>query len=240
MKKTTVVINQPCYIPWMGYFERIKRSDVNVILDSVQFQRREWQNRNRIKTRDGQLIWLTVPTKSKGNYLSPIKDIEINYETNWIAEHLGSIRHNYAKAKYFKETFELIENALSQKYSRLVDLNIFLLEAISKQLGIKTKFLVASDLKPEGAKTDLLIDICKKVGGNHYYSALGAKVYMEPDEYKFRDNNISFEYQQYQHPVYPQAGDSFVSHLSIIDLLANVGPDSGKFIDSSIADGVMQ
>lgn len=223
MRFPTVVITQPNYLPWLGYFEQIKRSDRFVFLDNVQYQRREWQNRNRIKQDDNQVLWLTVPVLCKGNYLSPINTIKIDYSMEWSKQHLAAIKHCYSNAQYKNDIIAFLERVFVCKYARLVDLNIALIKEICKLIGISPDFYLASDLNPTGSKTDLLIDVCKKLGARSYYSSDGARSYMEQDEYKFERHEIEVVYQNYEHPSYCQKGNVFTPYLSIVDLIAHVG-----------------
>lgn len=224
----TTVISQPNYLPWLGYFEQIARSDLFVFLDTVQFARREWQNRNRLKNFDNKPFWLTVPVM-KHTQKTPINKICISYHTkNWQANHLNSIKTYLGHSKYFSIIYPYIEAIINKNHSLVVDLNIELIKQICDILCLNTNFIRASSLQTKGKKTNLLIDICKKVGADHYYSSLGAKAYLKNDENLFYESGIELEYQLWEHPQYNQQGNSFVSHLSVLDALMNVGPDTTR------------
>jgi hypothetical protein len=216
------VILQPGYLPWLGFFEQMWRSDIFVIYDNVQFDKNGWRNRNRIKTVQG-IKWLTVPVHvTLGDR---IKDIRIDNTINWQKKHLKSLELAYAKAPFFKNYFQSIEGVLKRNWEYLLDLDAALIGEISKLLGLKRKLLFSSKLGiDENGKIGRLINICKALGADTFYEGAAGKNYIEDSE--FKKAGIKIEYQDYKHPVYSQLHGDFVSHLSVIDLIFNEGPRS--------------
>ena len=220
-----VSVHQPQYIPWIGYFDKIDKSDIFVFLDDVQYKKREWQNRNRIKTPDG-LQWLTVPVKHNDN--DPINRVLIQNESSYINDHILGIELNYKKAKYFNEYKNIIFDAVLKKHEKLSDLNISLIEVIIRILGIEKNVILSSSLNIETMKTDRIIDICKALDADVYLSGEGARDYLQPE--KFSANNIRLTYQRFSHPVYAQLFGEFLPFASIIDMIFNMGADTLRLI----------
>ena len=194
-----VAVLQPTYLPWMGYFGMMNEADTFVFYDDVQFSVQSWQQRNKIKTAQGW-IWLTVPVVRQ--FGSRINDTRINNSTNWNKKHWESIRQSYGKAPFFEKYAPIFEEVYENRWEYLADLNVALIKKITKILGLKTKFIVSSELDSEGAKTERLLDILEKIGADEYVSGPGAKDYIEVNA--FKENNIKLYWYEYQHPVYPQ------------------------------------
>ena len=195
-----VVILQPCYIPWRGYFHQIQKADLFIFYDCVQYDDRGWRNRNIVKTNKGPL-WLSIPTRSKGVQAqqTPIADVEIVWEKDWRKKHLGSIQMNYSKAPYYSLYKNFLNDIYTQKHHKLADFTCYSTERLALELGItNTEFLRSSSMKISGTKTDRLLNILKKVNAKTYISGPSAKAYME--EEKFFDTGISIEYMQYDYP----------------------------------------
>lgn len=217
-----VAIHQPNFLPWIGYFYKIKYCDVFVFLDNVQFSKNSYQNRVKIKTPQGA-SWLTEPVIHKFGQLT--NETKLNNQENWIEKHLRTFEMNYKKAKYFNEIYSLLESVYhKRKWEFLCEINIALIDTICNYLEIKKNFLLASDLNVSGSSTDLLIRIIKKVGGDTYLSGVGAKNYQNEDAFKM--NNIELIYSNFRHPIYPQLWGDFIPGLSIVDLLFNCGKNS--------------
>jgi hypothetical protein len=214
-----VAIHQPNYLPYYGYFHKIQNSDVFVFLDNVLYTKNSYINRNRIRTPKGW-SWLTVPVQRKGSSNNEIRSITISNNVNWRKKHSLSLKYNYSKAKYFSRFHSLLE-VYEKEWTYLAELNIYLIKLICSLLGIKCNFIRASELNVSGSKTDLLIDICKAVGGDVYLSGQGAKGYIE--EKKFERSNIKLIYDKFEHPKYEQVFEGFIPNLSIVDILFNVG-----------------
>lgn len=226
-KLKTIGILQPGYLPWLGFFEQIFRSDIFVIYDDVQFEKGSWRNRNRIKTPLGP-VWLTVPVLSKGRGFPLIRDIEINNAVTWRQKHLKTIAQNYCKAAYFEKYFEKLQAILMKSHRYLMDLDLELIHWMIELLDIPTPLKLASELGVSGKSVNRLIDIIKTLGGNHFYEGAAGRNYILAED--FAKAGIKVTFQEYRHPVYPQLYREFVSHLSTLDLLFNCGEDSAKIL----------
>ena len=219
---------QPTYLPWIGYFSLMDQVDTFVFLDSVQFDKRSWQQRNRIKTSQGELF-LTVPVVTKGRQSQKIFEVEIDTTQRFSDKHLKTIKNNYAKTLFFSEYWEEISELFHRDCHFLADLNIALIEWFRTKLDIEVEFVKSSSLKIEGKKVELLIAICQEVGAESYLSPLGSKDYIKENNL-FRDSGITHLYQNYSHPHYQQLYGNFIPYMSILDLLFNEGDSSLKLI----------
>lgn len=227
MKK--VAILQSNYIPWKGYFDLISAVDEFVIFDEMQFTKRDWRNRNQIKTPNG-MKWLTVPVKTKGSFNQKIIDTQIDGD-EWVENHIKSLEHNYSGAKFFNEILTIIKPIyLEKKFNYISDLNLEFIKAICNYLEIDTKILNSSDLGVlNDGKTDRLVDICKKLKGKIYVSGIAAKNYIEFD--KFNKEKIKVEWFDYDGFVeYPQLWGEFSHNVTILDLLFNCGKKSKHYM----------
>lgn len=219
----TIVITQPTYFPWTGYFEQLRGADVFVVLDSVQFEAQSWQCRNRLRGVNGETFWLTVPVASHP-LDTPLKDVRISRDRpKWRVNHLKSIQGALGRGPFFKETFPLFEQWLATDYERLVDLNVAGIQCVADLLGIQTEWVNASELPVGGTKGDLVLNICRHLGATTYKANAGSRDYLEPMIPQFREHGIEIVFQDWPHPVYPQRGEGFVSHMAVVDALANVG-----------------
>lgn len=219
---TAVVISQPTYIPWLGYFELLNKADVFVALDVVQYERRSWQSRNRLRQPNGEPFWLSVPiVRAPRN--SSLNAITISPDTNWGASHLRSIELSLGACPYFGSVQTIARDALTNPGERLVDLNLKLIGALCRELDIRVEVIRSRDLRPVGNKSSLLIDICSKLGASKLLSAAGSAEYIAGDLEQFADGGIEVEFQTWKHPTYRQQGRDFISHLSALDAIANVG-----------------
>jgi len=212
-----VTVHQPEYLPYIGFFDRISKADVFVILDDVQYQKNGFINRNKIKTFDGWQ-WLTVPVKHREG-CKKINEVEIDNQTDWKSKHWKALLYNYNKAPHFKKYADFFEKTYNQNWDLLADLDIYLIENIMNMLKIKKQIKISSHLKAQGKADDLLVDICKELGAGTYLSGPGGKEYM--DLGKFKKENINVVFQEFAHPIYTQQFGEFISNLSIIDLLFN-------------------
>lgn len=220
-------VHQPQYLPWLGYFQKIYHSDVFVFLDDVQYKKREYQNRNRIRTKSG-CIWLTVPVLKNEEPYPNISNVYIDNSRNWRRRHWRAIYLNYARAPFFKKYSDFFEDLYKKEWEKLVDLNIYIVKSINEFLGIERRTCLLSQLNVNTPATQRIINICKALKTETYLSGIGGKDYLEED--KFKDNSIELIYQNFNHPVYTQLymkdKKDFVPYLSIIDLIFNHGPDS--------------
>lgn len=223
-----VSINQPAYLPWLGYFDRISKSDIHIVLDHVQFEKNSNINRNKIRVINSW-NWLTVPIKSKSRFGNlVIKDLEIDNNILWKKKHLKAIKQNYSKAKFFSEHINFFEKIYEKNWSQLVPLldkiNKYILEA----LDINTKIVYSSDLKPKSKKSRLILELCQKANAKKYISGPFGRDYL--DLKSFENAGIKIEFHDYIHPTYAQINNGFVTYMSIIDLLFNHGNDSLKIL----------
>jgi len=217
-------ILQPGYLPWLGFFEQLYKSDVFVIYDDVQYDKHGWRNRNRIKSSNG-IQWLSVPVQFKLSEASLITEIKIDNNVNWRKKHLTSIRQNYSKAKYFMDYIGLFEEAYAREWDYLIDLDLFFIEGLARFLGMGEKIINRSSaIAVQGDRIGRLINLSNHFGADTFYEGHSGKNYI--DEEIFLAQGIKVEYQNYQHPVYRQLYGEFVPFLSIIDLLFNHGSDS--------------
>jgi hypothetical protein len=222
--------HQPVFLPWLGLFHKIALSDKYVFLDSVQYLKQDWNNRNKIKTREGS-TWLTVPVYHKDYTKKSISEIEICNDRPWRRKHWKLLEQNYRAAPYWKAYSPFYDDLYSRKWKRLTELNEYTLRWFLSTLNIPTEFVKASELDLEGRKSDLILEMCSRLDATTYvFGALG-RDYARPED--FTRKNIGIVFQDYQHPTYPQQYDGFVSHLSIADLLFNCGPDSLEVLMSN-------
>lgn len=224
-------VHQPQYIPWLGYFNKIDKSDCFVLLNSVQFKSREYQSRNKIRTKNGW-IWLTVPVISKGIGRQKISDVLIDNSNGWRKKHCNSLKTWYSGAEYFKDHFPFFEEIYSEKREKLENISTDIIKYFLKELDIHTPVYFESELGITSSKTDRIIDICRKLKADVYLSGIGGKDYLE--EEKFSRAGIKLEYQEFFHPVYQQqymkSQSPFIPYMSCIDLLFNEGPRSKKIL----------
>lgn len=224
LKKVAIV--QSNYIPWKGYFDMIAAVDEFILYDDMQYTRRDWRNRNQIKTPQG-LMWLTVPVQVKGKYHQKIRDTEID-GTEWAALHWKSLAQNYCKAPHYQDVANWLEPLyLGETYTHLSQLNRRFLEAICQYLGIRTRISNSWDYTLIDGKTERLADLCAQAGGSEYISGPAAKDYI--DEKVFADMGIHltwFDYAGYAE--YPQLWGEFCHGVSILDLLFNCGQDARR------------
>lgn len=213
-----VSAHQPAYIPWLGYFEKIKRSDLFIFLDTVQFEKNSFTNRNKIKTSNGP-IWLTVPVIKKNHFEKKMNEMLIDNTIHWRKKHLNAIGLAYKKARYFDEFYPKLEKLYEKDYYTLVDVTIEHLKFWLNILDIDTKISYSSELVVTGKKSDLVLDICKSTHADKYLSGTFGKDYLNLKS--FEDNGIEVEFQDYVHPVYEQLYGEFVPNMGIVDLVMN-------------------
>ena len=215
--------HQPVYLPWLGLFHKIALSDAFCYFNDVQYQVKDYNSRNKIKTANGA-IWLTVPVLTKGYREKKIKEIEINNSIDWRKKHWKSIYLNYKKAPYFNKYANFLEETYKREWRYLVDLNEEMLKWFLEQLGIKVDYFKASELNFQSYKSELVLNMCKKLRADSYiFGALG-KDYAQ--EENFVKNGVKIYFQDYKHPIYPQLYGEFMPYMSIIDLLFNCGENS--------------
>lgn len=206
--------HQPAYLPWLGYFDKIARADVFVYLDTVQFEKNSFINRNQIKTPQGSL-WLTIPVKTKGHTSKSLFTTEIDDSQPWRIKHLKSIEMNYRKAPRFEECFPKIQALLTIPESNLAEYCLHQLRFWLGELAIDTRIVRSSELPITSAKSDLVLDLCQYFGAQHYLSGALGRDYLVEDD--FSKAGIGIEYQSFKSPVYPQLWGDFIPYLGILD-----------------------
>jgi len=222
-----IAIQQPEHIPWIGFFNKLFQCDIYVYLDNVQFKKRYFENRNRIKTRSG-VNWLTVPVCTRGKYHQHINEVMISENDTWKNKYIGLLEHSYKKAPYWNDVKKLIFPFIDNNTS-LVHLNIQIIEQIKQYLQIKTKTIVASTLGlNDFSSSKRILEICSQLGATVYISGPDGRNYLNQSD--FTSKNINVCYHDYIHPIYKQMYGDFESHMSIIDLIANCGLESKNIV----------
>jgi hypothetical protein len=226
-----IAISQPTYLPWIGYFDLIDQVDAFVLLEDVQFEKQSWQQRNRIKTPTG-LQWLTVPVMFRGRLGQLIKDVEIRDVEFW-RSHCRAIELNYRRTPFFEAYFDALTSHLTGTGStRLVDLNVRLIEWFMDLLGIKTRLVCSSEVRLTGKRTELLANICRSLSATQYLSPLGSAAYLLAEEGMLLGQGIDVVFHNYNHPTYGQLFPPFLPYASILDLIFNEGDRSLEIIRS--------
>jgi hypothetical protein len=223
-----VAIVQSNYIPWKGYFDLIGSVDEFILLDEVQYTRRDWRNRNRIKTPNGTQ-WLTIPVETKGKYTQKISETLIS-DPEWVDAHWRTLVANYARAPHFG-TFQAairdIYNRCETRY--LSEVNRLFIVGICELLGVSTRLTNSSDYDASGVKTARLVSLCEQAGATTYLSGPSARAYL--DEAAFAERGIAVEYMNYDgYPEYPQLYPPFEHAVTVLDLLFNTGPSSPLYL----------
>lgn len=224
-----VTIHQPEHLPWLGFIDKMRRADVFVLLDTTQFAKDDFQNRNRIKTRNGP-TWLTVPVFKRGRSEQSIADVEICNQRNWRNRCWSLIVQNYGDAPYFNIYASFFESLYERRWLNLFALNGFVIEYLRDQFGLDTEIVKASDLGVYvKGPTEVNLTIAERAGADIYLSGKHGRDYL--DETQFAERGIAVRYQDFRHPVYPQLWGDFVPRMSSIDLLFNCGSQSLEVIE---------
>jgi len=223
----TLSILQPGYLPWLGFFEQMDRTDIFVIYDDVQYDKHSWRNRNRIKTAQG-IQWLTVPVLTSKRSGQLVNEVEIDNRVPWQKKHLRALEQNYRKARWFDRYYPLVEEGYVHSWNTLLECDMFFINLLKHAFGITTSILFSSGLTAQGKSTDRLVRLCEELGATVFYEGMAGKNYI--DDTLFLDNGIQIVYQDYNHPVYSQLHGAFISHLSAVDLLFNEGPEGLKLL----------
>lgn len=211
--------HQPAYLPWTGYFDKIIRSDVFIYLDTVQFEKNSFINRNIIKTSQGP-TWLSIPVKVKGHINNSLLDIKIDEQKNWRKKHIKSIEMNYRKSPRFEECFSKIQKIINCQETALSEYCFQHLKFWIDELGIKTKIIRSSELPIKSKKSNLIFDLCKYFKVHNYLSGSLGKNYLEEEE--FIKHGINIQYQDYIDKTYPQLWGKFIPNLSFLDYWMNL------------------
>jgi hypothetical protein len=232
----SIAIVQSNYIPWKGYFDMINQVQEFVLYDDMQYTRRDWRNRNRIKTADG-IQWLTIPVEVKGKYLQKIKDTVVS-DPAWAGEHWSRLSHAYGKAPYFRHYRDAIEGLYRGTSSRfLSEINHHFLTGLCRLMGIQTRLTWSSAYQLAEERNERLAGICAQAGADEYLSGPAARDYM--DESLFAGRGIRVRWMDYSgYPEYPQLHPPFDHAVTVLDLLFSVGPDFGKYLKTFSAAAV--
>lgn len=224
-----VAIHQPHFLPWLGYLDRMIRADLFIVLDHVQFERRNYQNRTRIRL-DGRNHWLTVPVQQHSRY-ERIVDKRIDNPApgvrhRWGADHARTLRHAYRDAPFLDRYAPALTEILESHWTHLVDLDLAMLGFLRNALAIGTPIVRSSELAAAGTKSELILNLCRAVDADTYLAGMGgSRDYL--DRAAFARAGIDIAWQDFRHPRYPQwDGSDFIAGLSAIDLLFNHGPMS--------------
>jgi hypothetical protein len=219
-----VSINQPAYLPWLGYFDRIAASDLHVVLDHVQFEKGSFVNRNRVLAASGP-VWLTVPVRTKGRFGAlPISELEIDEATGWRRKHWTTLRQAYGRAPHFAEHEPFFASVYEREWPLLAPLCAEVTGYLLRAFGIATPLVRSGELEPRGAKSELVLDLCVTAGATTYLSGPLGRDYL--DEQPFAERGISVAYQDYAHPEYTQLRPGFEPRLAAVDLLFNLGSEA--------------
>lgn len=223
-------VSQPAFLPWIGWFDIFNQADRMILLDTVQFEKQSWQQRNRIRTGSG-LLTVTVPVVTKGRSKQRILDVELA-SSNFARKLLSTLQMNYSRAPYFRETYGELESILPGLVAtgRLSVLNVGLIEWLARRFGITTRTVRASECSVTGTRGDYVAQLCTAVGADEYLSTAGAATYLREDLQSFESRGICVQIHTYEHPEYPQLHRPFIPYASALDLVMMLGPDSGEFL----------
>lgn len=228
-----VAAHQPLFMPWLGYLDKMQQADLFIILDDVQFARRDYQNRTRIRLGD-MAHWLTVPVQQHSQQ-EIINEKLIDYpagpvESGWMRGMGKTLDQAYRRAPFFADYGPALLEILDFRWPRLLDLNLALLAVLRDAFGIRTPLVFSSDLAVAGSKSELILNLCRAVGADSYLAGMGGSRYYL-DRPAFAERGMAIVWQEFQHPVYPQCGKSdFLAGLSSVDLLFNQGAESRAWL----------
>lgn len=223
-----ISIHQPGYLPWLGFFKKIMYSDVFVFLDDAKFVKRQWHNRNQIRTGNGS-TFLTVPIIAHSG--ENINDVKISYDEKWNVNHRKTILYSYNKTLFFEDYWNFFDELYNKKIETLLELNMKIIDFFIKELKIKTKTIFSSELGINKKKSDLNLEICKTLNADVYLSGIQGKNYLIEDD--FKKNEIEVRFQNFQHPIYQQHYQPFIPNMAFIDLLFNEGKNSLEILQNS-------
>jgi hypothetical protein len=219
-----VSINQPAYLPWLGYFERIAASDLHIVLDHVQFEKNSFTNRNKARTKEGS-TWLTIPLSTKGKFGDlAITSLDFAPNDPWAKKHWATLRMNYGKAPFFHQYAPAYEALYAQPWTGFMPMIRAFLAQHLRDLEITTSLRFSSEMAIEGTKSDLVLNLCRATGATVYLSGALGRNYL--DEASFAAAGLAVRYQDYVHPHYTQCQPGFEPYMGILDLIFNHGPAS--------------
>lgn len=225
-----ISIQQPEFFPWLGFFDKIRQVDKVVFLDNVQFKKRYFENRNRVRTYEGW-TWLIAPVITKGRYTQNINEVEIDNTQEWRKKLVGTIEHNYRKAPFWQELGPELCQIIMKPMNRLVEFNLAVILLLLKKLGLPIDWVLASSLNTQHHGSDLILEICEKTGAQEYFSGRDGKEYLNLETFEKKGINVHF--QAFVHPIYHQFHGGFKQAMSVIDLYFNMGPESTKVFNNN-------
>jgi hypothetical protein len=224
---------QPGYLPWLGFFDQIARCDLFILYDDLPYTRRDWRNRNRVKTPRGPL-WLTVPVVNEGLSRKAIREVEIRDDDHWQRRHWRILQANYARAPHFPDHRHFFAELYARPWRRLVDLDVEIIAYLRAALGIKTDVVLSSTEGLEAAflrsrpervdATDRIRFLCERLGADHFLEGARGRAFLDPA--RLAAHGITLEFHDYVHPRYRQLFGPFIPYLSVVDLLMNHGEQS--------------
>ena len=224
----TIAILQSNYVPWKGYFDLMRSVDEFILYDDMQYTRRDWRNRNRFKSPDG-VRWLTIPVQVKGRYLQRIDETLVS-DPDWAGKHWSTLRAWYGRAPFFDRYRPALEEVyLKMTEPNLSQINRHLLKVLAELLGIGTPITWSTDYVARGSKTERLLSLCQAAGATCYLSGPAAREYLEED--RFQAQGIEVQWMSYEgYPTYDQMYPPFDHHVSVLDLLFNVGDEAPRYL----------
>ena len=229
--------HQPEFLPWLGYISKATMCDVYFILDTVQFRKKYFQNRNKIRNKNKGWQWLTIPVLTKGNYMMNLSEIKINNKTKWKRKHLNAIKISYGKTPYFDQIYSELEKIYyGFEGEFLIEFVISMIKYAFHKFDINIPIYRTSEIKNlgiklDGQKSDLIINMCKICGAKSYIFGAEGRNYIEKE--KFSTNNIEHVFQRFDHPQYLQTYNEFIPKMSFLDLLFNHGSKSIEILKKS-------
>jgi hypothetical protein len=225
-----VAIHQPEFFPWLGFFDKMRRADRYVVLDIVQFKKRYFENRNRIKLNSSP-HWITVPVQTKGKFYQKIYEVKIASDAKWQRKMYNTICHAYQRSPYFHRYKDEIESLICREcYEFLIHFNLAIIQWFRKVFNIQTPIFLASELSVhQFSSSRLILEICRQMEATHYLCGSSGKNYLNLND--FNDFGIEIVFQNFKHPLYPQVGDGFISYLSSLDYILNCG--AGQLTDNN-------
>lgn len=235
-----VTIHQPEHLPWLGFFNKLSKAELFVILDSVQFEKNYFQNRNRIIGSNGAQ-YIGIPVNMSGHMSGTIATTEIAIKSNptWKRKYLNTIKMGYSKHPFFAEVYPILEDAINLDTTYVADINIAIFQKFAEKMGFQPKYIRSSELDVSGLKSDLILDICKCVNATTYIAGPSGRDYLDMES--FENANIEVVFNDYHHPEYPQRKTKeFVPYMSALDLFMNCGFQKGKQVILEGNEGVSQ
>ena len=230
-----VSINQPAYLPWLGYFDRIYKSDIHINLDNVQFEKNSVTNRNKIAINQGGWAWITIPLRTKGRFGNLIiRELEIDNTQKWRKKHYASLIGNYGKSNYLPEHNNWLNDIYESNWEFLGPLLDFTIDYLMKALGITTPIYKASEMTAQGKKSDYILNLCREIEATTYLSGPFGREYLDLE--KFEHAGIKVRFHDYEHPKYYQLHGEFQPYMSVIDLIFNEGLNSLNVLTGGLSE----